>query len=150
MEGTPYGVDVSPFLSPLGVPCQQPPFGMVSAINLKTRKLVWTRPFGTTAGSGPFGMRLGLPLPMGVPNLGGSLTTASGLTFIGASQDEYFRAIDTRSGRELWRAVLPAGGQATPMTYKTPGGRQFVVIAAGGHMGLRTRMGDSLVAYALD
>lgn len=150
MEGTPYAVDVAPFLSPLGVPCQQPPFGMLSAIDLRTRKLVWTRPFGTAAGSGPLGLKLGLPLPMGVPNLGGSLITGSGLLFIGASQDEMFRAIDTRNGRELWRARLPAGGQATPMTYKLPGGRQFVVIAAGGYAGLRTRQGDSLIAYAVE
>jgi len=149
MTGTPYAVEVSPFLSPLGVPCQQPPYGMVSAIDLKTRKLAWTRPFGTAAGAGPLGLRLGLPLPMGVPNLGGSIATASGLMFVGASQDEYFRAIDVRSGRELWKAKLPAGGHATPMTYKLAGGRQYVVIAAGGNMSMHTHMGDALVAYAL-
>jgi len=149
MEGTPYAVDVAPFLSPLGVPCQQPPFGMVSAVDLRTRKLVWSRPFGTTAGSGPMGLKLGGALPMGAPNLGGSLVTASGLMFIGASQDEMLRAIDTRTGREVWRTALPAGGQATPMTYKLPGGRQYVVIAAGGYAGLRTRQGDSLIAYAV-
>lgn len=149
MEGTPYAVDVAPFLSPIGVPCQQPPFGMVSAVDLRTRKLVWTHPFGTAAGSGPMGLKLGVPLPMGVPNLGGSLVTASGLMFIGASQDEKLRVIDTRTGRELWRTALPAGGQATPMTYKLPGGRQYVVIAAGGYAGLQTRQGDSLIAYAV-
>jgi quinoprotein glucose dehydrogenase len=71
---------------------------------------------------------------MGVPNMGGSVTTRSGLTFIAASQDNFLRAYETGTGRELWRGRLPAGGQATPAMYRSPAsGRQFVVIAAGGH-----------------
>lgn len=149
MEGTPYAVEVKPFLSPIGVPCQQPPYGMISAVDLRTRTLLWSRPFGTAEGSGPMRSRLGIPLPMGVPNMGGSIATASGLLFIGASQDGRLRAIDARNGRELWNAALPAGGNATPMTFKQPGGRQYVVIAAGGHLGLGNKMGDAMMAYAL-
>src|SRR5690606_21383903 len=109
-RGTPYAVHLKPFLSPIGVPCTQPPFGTLSAVDLRTGKLAWSRPFGTTAGSGPMGIALRMPLPMGVPNVGGSVTTRGGVTFIGASQDSYFRAFDTRTGRELWRTKLPAGG----------------------------------------
>jgi quinoprotein glucose dehydrogenase len=149
-QGTPYAADIRPFLSPLGVPCTQPPFGMLSAIDMKTRKLLWSRPFGTGRDSGPMGIASGIPLEMGVPNIGGSLVTDAGLTFIGATQDAYLRAIDTTTGRELWRARLPAGGQATPMTYwSAASGRQFVVIAAGGHGGIMSKTGDYVVAYAL-
>ena len=149
-QGTPYAADIRPFLSPLGVPCTQPPFGMLSAIDMKTRKLLWSRPFGTGRDSGPVGIASGIPLEMGVPNIGGSLVTDAGLTFIGATQDAYLRAIDTTTGRELWRARLPAGGQATPMTYwSAASGRQFVVIAAGGHGGIMSKTGDYIVAYAL-
>jgi quinoprotein glucose dehydrogenase len=149
MEGTPYAVDVRPFVSPLFMPCQQPPYGFMSAVDLKTRKLVWNQPFGTTRNAGPLGKPLGLALPMGVPSSGGAISTASGLTFIGASQDGMIRAYDSRTGRVLWEEVLPYGGQATPMTYKLRGGRQFVVIAAGGSAGMLVPTGDMVVAYAL-
>jgi len=87
---------------------------------------------------------------LGFPSAGGALVTASGLVFIGAAMDNYLRAFDAGSGAELWRARLPAGGQATPMTYTGAGdGRQYVVIAAGGHSYMRTTLGDSLVAYRL-
>ncbi len=93
---------------------------------------------------------LPLPLPWGVPSLGGPLVTASGLVFIGAALDDYLRAFDVETGEELWRARLPAGGQATPMTYRVrDGGRQYVVIAAGGHARAGSRLGDHLIAYAL-
>ena len=87
---------------------------------------------------------------IGVPNLGGPITTASGLTFIGATTDAYVRAYETATGEMLWKSRLPASAQATPMTYRVrPEGKQFMVIAAGGHMLLGTKAGDSLVAYAL-
>jgi len=149
-KGTPYGANIKPFLSPLGVPCQQPPYGMLSAVDLKTHKLLWTQRFGTGHDSGPLGIQSHVPVTMGVPNLGGSVTTRSGLFFIGASQDNYLRAYDTKSGRELWRVRLPAGGQANPSTYySTSSGRQFLVISAGGHGGLATTPGDWVMAYAL-
>jgi quinoprotein glucose dehydrogenase len=96
------------------------------------------------------GIQSHLPLLMGVPNIGGSITTSGGLVFNGSTVDLYLRAYDQRTGAELWKAPLPAGGQATPMTYLSArSGRQFVVIAAGGHGGLQTPQGDYVVAYAL-
>ncbi len=95
-------------------------------------------------------VHLGWPLPLGTPNIGGSLSTRSGLVFIGATQDRYLRAYAADTGRLLWSARLPAGAQATPMTYEsTASRRQFVVIAAGGSNTLETRQGDYVVAYAL-
>ena len=148
--GTPYGIRLTGLVSPLDVPCNKPPYGMLSAIDLTTRKLLWSRPFGMARDTGPLGLKSYLPLPMGMPNFGGSVTTASGLTFIGATQDTTFRAFNTSTGKLLWQSRLPAGGQANPMTYTSPrSGRQFVLIVAGGHMLSRSPLGDSVVAFAL-
>jgi len=149
MEGTPYGADITPFLSPLHVPCQEPPFAMVHGVDLRTGKLVWQHPFGTTRRSGPLGMHLGIALPMGVPFSGGATVTASGLMFIAGSQDAMIRALDTRTGRQLWSAPLPYAGQTTPITYKLKGGKQFVVVTAGGGI-MAPPSGDAIVAYALE
>lgn len=89
------------------------------------------------------------PLPTGIFTMGGNIITASGLIFMGATADDYLRAFDEESGKGLWRGRLPAAGQATPITYLGDDGRQHVVIAAGGHGGLGTRTGDSVVAWAL-
>ena len=148
--GTPYAVSVSPFLSPLLTPCNQPPYGTISAVDLNTRKLLWQKPFGTMRDSGPLLLRTGLPIPMGVPNIGGAVITASGLAFIGATQEHMFHAYDIHSGKELWKGRLPAGGNANPVSYwSTPSGRQFIVIAAGGHGGILSGYSDQLIAYAL-
>jgi quinoprotein glucose dehydrogenase len=150
MAGTPYAAVAKPFLSPIGVPCQQPPYGQLSVVDLDTRAVLWRQPLGTARDSGAFGLRLGLPIPMGLPNFGGALTTRSGLIFIAAAQEQTFRAVDLRTGRILWSDRLPAGGQATPMTYVgRTSGRQFVVLAAGGKTLLQTGMGDYVIAYAL-
>src|SRR6185312_16726553 len=110
----------------------------------------WERSLGTGANSGPFDLPSHLPLPMGVPNMGGSITTRSGLIFIAATQERAIRAFDVNSGKLIWRAPLPAGGHATPMTYRSPrSGRQFVVIAAGGNASLHSGAGDYVIAYAL-
>jgi len=148
-ENTPYGADIQVFFSPLEVPCQQPPYGFLSGVDLRTGQLIWHRPIGTAEDIGPLGMRLGLKIPFGPPSAGGAITTASGLTFVAASQDAYLRAFDTGSGSLLWEGRLPAGGQATPMTYLTSSGRQMVIIAAGGMGSFKTKMGDYVVAYAL-
>lgn len=145
MAGTPYGLRLRPFLSPIGFPCVAPPWGRIAAIDLDRRTLAWERPFGSTRGLAPFG----IDLPLGIFNLGGAVTTAGGVTFIGATTDSRLRAIETATGRELWRATLPAGGQATPISYATRDGRQMVAIVAGGHGSLRTPRGDHVVAYAL-
>ncbi|GAC1613024.1 MAG: hypothetical protein NVS3B27_10060 [Novosphingobium sp.] len=148
--GTPYAAAIKPFLSPLLAPCQQPPYGLISAVDLNTRKLLWQKPFGTARDSGPLMLHSGLPIPMGVPNIGGAVVTASGLGFIGATQEHRIRAYDIRTGKELWKATLPAGGNASPMTYWSPRShRQFVVIAAGGHGGILSGYSDKLMAFAL-
>jgi quinoprotein glucose dehydrogenase len=147
--GTPYGVIVNPWLNKIEVPCHAPPWGKVVAVDLAARKIVWERPFGTTRTSGPFSIPLHIPFPMGMPSMGGGILTAGGLYFIGATMDNEIRAYDERTGEELWHNDLPAGGQATPATYTGADGRQYVVIAAGGHGGLGTRPGDYVIAYAL-
>lgn len=112
-------------------------------------KIIWERPAGTTRDMNIFGTHMNAPLPTGIFMMGGNIITLSGLIFMGATADDYLRAFDEQTGKELWRTRLPAGGQATPVTYSGDDGRQYVVIAAGGHGGLGTRSGDSLMAYAL-
>jgi quinoprotein glucose dehydrogenase len=149
-EGAPYAASIKPFLSPLLAPCTQPPYGMISAVDLNTRKIIWQKPFGTARDSGPFLLKTGLPIPMGTPNIGGSIITSSGIAFIGATQEHMIRAYDITTGKELWKGRLPAGGNATPMTYwSAKSGRQFVVLAAGGHGGILSGYSDQLVAFAL-
>lgn len=150
-EGTPYGLlRDDGFLSPLQLPCTRPPYGRLSAIDLESGKLIWTRMLGTARDLAPFGLTSMLRVPVGTPNLGGAVVTRSGLTFIGATQDRYLRAFETDTGKLLWQGRLPAGGNATPMTYISPAsGRQFVVIAAGGHDSILSKPGDFIQAYAL-
>jgi quinoprotein glucose dehydrogenase/quinate dehydrogenase (quinone) len=143
-RGTPYAARPVQMLSPLGIPCNAPPWGKITAIDLATRKVKWSKPFGTTADHAP----LGLAVP-GAPNIAGAVVTGGGVAFIGASIDDYIRAYDMKTGAELWRARLPAGGQAAPISYVAKNGRQYVVIAAGGHQVLGTKLGDYLIAYAL-
>lgn len=146
-EGTPYLVHQEVLLSPLGVPCVPLPWGSLMAVSLETGSKVWEIPFGTTRDMLPF---FPFGLDFGMPSMGGPIVTASGLVFIGASMDRALRAYDVESGELLFEGRLPAGGQATPMTYRiAPDSRQLVVIAAGGHGTLGTRSGDSVVAYAL-
>lgn len=147
MTGTPYSVDIHPFLSPLGLPCKQPPWGFVAGVDLTKNELVWQQRFGTIRDSLPNLVELP-PLKIGVPGLGGAISTAGNVMFVAASQDNYIRAFNVTNGKMLWEARLPAGGQATPMTYSI-GGKQYVVIMAGGHGSFGTKMGDSLVAYGL-
>jgi len=148
--GTPFALFTGAFLSPLDMPCTEPPFGKITVVDLATRKTVWERPLGTSQDSGPFGTRSLLPIPMGVPNTGGSMTTRSGLVFVAATQERAIRAFDIRSGAKLWQAGLPAGGHATPITYVSPRtGRQYVVIAAGGNAPLHSGASDHVIAFAL-
>lgn len=147
--GLPYGQDVNTgWVSNIGVICKQPPFGMIKAIDLATGKTLWDRPLGTAERNGPWGLHSMLPLQIGLPNNGGVLTTQSGLAFVGATTDDYLRAIDVKTGKTLWKDELPAGGQATPMTYEV-NGQQFLIIMAGGHHGMMTPEGDEVIAYAL-
>ena len=116
------------------------------AVDLAAGDKRWEVPLGDTSRLAP----LGIALDWGLPAMGGPIVTAGGLTFIAASMDDTFRAFDSETGEELWSTQLPAGAQATPMTYRlAPDGPQFVVIAAGGHGTMGTTPGDSVIAYAL-
>jgi quinoprotein glucose dehydrogenase len=144
--GTPFGMQRGLLISPLGVPCNPPPWGQLHAIDLATGAIRWQVTLGTTRDLAP----VPIGFAWGTPNMGGPIVTAGGLVFIGAAMDDYLRAFDVASGRELWKGRLPAGGQATPMTYRLgEDRRQYVVIAAGGHGKMGTKLGDSLVAFAL-
>jgi quinoprotein glucose dehydrogenase len=136
--GTPYGMRRKAFTSSLGIPCVKPPWGVLSAVDMQHGTIKWQIPFGDT----PY-----VHLNLGMPSIGGPIVTAGGLVFIAASLDGKLRAFDTDTGKLLWSDSLPAGGQATPMTY-VQGGRQFLVIAAGGYKSDSAR-GDYLIAYAL-
>jgi quinoprotein glucose dehydrogenase len=143
-HGTPYGMRRSALLSPWGIPCVAPPWGTLAAVDMVQGRIAWQVPLGTTRDQTP----LPFGLPYGMPGLGGPMVTSTGLVFIGAATDNYIRAFDLSSGAELWRHRLPGGGQATPMTYQL-GGRQYIVIAAGGHGKMGTTRSDALVAFAL-
>jgi len=145
-KGAPFGMRREVLRSPIGVPCNPPPWGQLHAIDMRTGNVLWDVPLGTTRDLAP-GSQLFLK-GTGTPNFGGPIATGSGLVFIGAAMDNYLRAFDGKTGKELWRGRLPAGGQATPMTYVWKG-RQYVVIAAGGHSKANTKRGDSVVAFAL-
>ncbi|MBP5073569.1 glucose/quinate/shikimate family membrane-bound PQQ-dependent dehydrogenase [Pseudomonas chlororaphis] len=148
-DGTPFGAMRQRFLSPAGIPCQKPPFGTMSAIDLKTKKLVWQVPVGTVQDTGPLGIRMHMPIPIGMPTLGASLATQSGLLFFAGTQDFYLRAFDTGNGNEIWKARLPVGSQSGPMTYVSPKtGRQYILLTAGGARQSPDR-GDYVIAYAL-
>lgn len=144
MEGAPYSMSRRPILSPLGLPCSAPPWGVIAGVDLESGEIVWRHPIGTTEDLAPGG----LALELGTPAFGGPIITAGGLIFIAGTLDNYLRALDVETGKELWKGRLPAGGQATPMTYIRDG-RQYVVIAAGGHAKSGTKTGDHVVAFAL-
>ena len=147
MHGTPFVLKRELFFGPSGAPCTPPPFGSLVAVSLRTRSILWSVPLGTSEGLDKIGINLPPDLP-GAVNLGGPITTAGGVVFIGAATDRYFRAYDLKNGRELWKAALPAGGKATPMTYLGSDGRQYVVIAAGGD-GKAWGRSDEVIAFAL-
>ncbi len=144
-RGTPYAMRRELLASPWGLPCTAPPWGTLAAIDLRRNTIRWQIMLGSTRDSAPWFMP---SRTIGMPNLGGPIVTEGDLVFIAAATDQYLRAFDIETGRELWKGRLPAGGQATPMTYALDG-RQFVVIAAGGHGALHTKHGDYLVAFAL-
>ena len=142
-EGAPFGMKREVLLSSLELPCTPPPWGVIAGVDLDSGEIVWRRTLGTTED-----LTAAPGVKTGTPNVGGPVITAGGLVFIGAAMDNYLRAFDVADGTELWRGRLPAGGQATPMTYEWEG-RQYVVIYSGGHSRLPTTLGDQLVAFAL-
>ena len=130
------------FLDPDGYPAVKPPWGLLHAIDLNTGEFRWS----VTLGEFPELMAQGMA-PTGTENYGGPVVTAGDVLFIGSTKDEFFRVFDTKTGAEIWRHALPAGGYATPATYSVDG-RQYVVIAAGGGK-MGTKSGDAYVAFAL-
>jgi len=140
--GAPYAVTRDVLLSSIGLPCSAPPFGVIAGVNLESGEIVWRKTLGTSEAA------IGLPVPLGTPNFGGPIITAGGVVFIGAAMDDYLRAFDVETGNELWKGALPAGGQATPMTYEW-NGRQYVIIYSGGHARVGTTLGDWIVAFSL-
>ncbi|MGY1424849.1 glucose/quinate/shikimate family membrane-bound PQQ-dependent dehydrogenase [Lysobacter sp. A289] len=143
--GAPFAVEMGPFLSPVGLPCQQPPWGYVAAADLTTGKVIWQHRNGTVRDLSP----VPLPFRMGVPGIGGPIMTGGGVAFLSGNLDDYVRGYDVTTGKQLWQQRLPAGGQATPMTYTGTDGRQYLVVVAGGHGSLGTTPGDYVIAYAL-
>jgi quinoprotein glucose dehydrogenase len=145
IDGTAYAQQFKPMLSPLFSPCNPPPWGELAAIDLEEGKILWRRNLGVLDKLMP----VPIPLPWGTPNSGGPIVTDGGLIFIGATMDERFRAFDIDSGEQLWETGTPTASMATPMTYQIDG-KQFVVIASGGHMWQYSfKIADYLVAYAL-
>jgi quinoprotein glucose dehydrogenase len=150
MHGTPYVLRREILVSKGGLPCNRPPWGVLQAIDVATGATAWQVPLGTIADRVPDLAEHPDAYPAGSPNLGGPIVTAGGVVFIGAAMDDWLRAFDAQTGRELWKGRLPASPQATPMTYQlTPSGLQYVVIVAGGHGHLGTTRGDYVIAYTL-
>ena len=145
--GTPYGMRRTILSSPLGVPCTVPPWSVLTAIDMRKGTINWQRSVGSIQDVAPAIMP---NLELGMAGLGGPIVTAGGVIFMAAVMDDYLRAFDLKDGNTLWEGRLPAGGQATPMTYfLEETGKQYVVIAAGGHARIGTTAGDYVIAYAL-
>jgi len=144
MEGTPYGVRRFALLSSFGAPCNPPPWGTLTAVDLKSGEVRWRSTLGTTRDQAPFPMWLSL----GAPNLGGSVVTAGGVLFIGATTDRFFRGFSVETGEEIFSRRIPFTASANPITYRLgEDARQYVVVAAGGHGW--SQPGDAVIAYAL-
>lgn len=143
-RGTPFAMARKLLVSPSGAPCVPPPWGTLAAVNLLTGKIVWQVPIGSKKLFGP----LHTPQKWGSPTIGGPIVTRTGIIFIASTLDNKLHAFDEKSGRLMWEGTLPAPGMATPITYQYKG-KQYVVIAAGGHGLLKTKLSDAVIAFAL-
>ena len=144
-RGTPFAISRQFFLAPSGIPCVAPPWGELVAIHADTGETAWR----STLGDLSTAFKLSSIPPTGALNLGGPVTTTTGLVFIGATLDPYLRAFDTRIGRQVWEARLPTGARATPLLFTTPSGREMVAIAAGGFDTPLSTLGTTLVVFGL-
>jgi len=148
-EGTPYGMATEMWTSRLRIPCTQPPFGTITALDLNTRKIAWQIPAGTAEQLGPLKLKAKLPMALGLPTYAGTTATAGGVVFFAGFQDYYIRAYDAENGAELWKYPLPVGSSATPMTYISPKtGKQYVLISVGGAPYSKD-VGDYVLAFSL-
>ena len=138
-RGTPYAMHREWLVAPDGRPCNAPPWGALVAFDLNIGKLRWESALGV----------MGEGWPEGSISFGGPMVTASGLIFTAAALDPHLRAFDADSGKLLWSAELPASAQSTPMTYEW-NGKQYIVICAGGHGKMKSKMGDSVVAFSIE
>ncbi|AEQ50738.1 broad-specificity glycerol dehydrogenase, subunit SldA [Pelagibacterium halotolerans B2] len=147
--GSPYAIAVNAgWRQWTGLLCSEPPYGGIRAIDLETGETLWDQPFGSARKNGPWGIPSMLPIDIGTPNNGGPVVTAGGLIFIAATTDDLIRAIDIETGETVWQDTLPGGGQTTPIVYDVAG-RQFLVIAPGGHHFMETPVSDAVIAWAL-
>jgi quinoprotein glucose dehydrogenase len=146
--GAPYGLFRRFLQSPSDLPCSAPPWGLLTAIDMTEGKIRWQVPLGSMQ---DFGGTHAQQIPPGSISLGGPIVTAGGVAFIAGTTDSYIRGFDIETGKELWKAQLPAGANATPMTYRlNSNGKQYLVIAAGGHPKItEEKLGDALVAFTL-
>lgn len=147
--GVPYAVTTNVWMTKLQTPCTEPPYGTISAIDMKTKKVKWQVPVGTAKDQGPFGMKSHLPVPFGMPTYAGTSVTAGGIVFFAGSQDYYLRGFDAATGQEIWKYDLPVGSSATPMSYISPKtGKQYVLVSVGGAAQSKY-VGDYVMAFAL-
>ena len=146
-DGCPYGLFRNFLQADSNLPCGPPPWGMLTAVDLAEGKIRWQIPLGDMGALA----KNQVNLPPGSVSLGGPIITAGGLIFIAGTIDSFIRAFDIETGKELWKAKLPASGAATPITYQTSvAGKQYLVIAAGGHSKVTEEsQNDALVAFAL-
>ena len=142
-EGAPYGMRLLVASNWLGMPCWQPPFGEIVALDMHTGDVKWRRPVGASQQYGFF-----MPESWGSPTIGGPAVTAGGVIFIGASMDAKVRAYSVESGEELWSDQAEATAVANPSVYEYKG-RQYVAFVAGGNTILKDQVGDQVVVYAL-
>jgi len=126
--GTPYSHRTQRFMSPLHVPCMQPPYGTIGVVDLETKELLWQKPIGTAKETGPLNIPTRLPLTVGTPQTGGTVTTAGGLIFSAGAFDNTVRATGVFDGQELWNESIPFTAQGTPMTYLSPEGKQTLIV----------------------
>jgi quinate dehydrogenase (quinone) len=149
LKGVAYKAKNTWMVSPLFTPCLQPAQSVMTAIDVRSRKIVWQVPVGTAETAGPLGLSSHIPLPIGTMGLGGVITTAGGVTFHAATMDPYLRAYDNETGKVLWAGRLPVGVGGTPSSYVSPKtGKQYVVVSAGGARMTKTK-GDYVIAYSL-
>jgi quinoprotein glucose dehydrogenase len=147
--GLAYAIDIHPFLSPIGAPCNEPPWGTLSEVDLASRKKRWTIPLGDSRHTAPFNIKQNLPLPTGIFTLGSGTITKSGIVFVAGTPDSFIRAFDEKTGQLLWQHGLPVPGISTPAIYTGRDGREYIVITAGGHEVIGTWLGDYTIAFAL-